>query len=194
MAEPSGGERELEWLSLDEGEEVVWSGGPPVLGSIILLPLVPFIAVWEYLRIVNTDYVITTEAVYRRSGVISRSVKKIGFDKIQNVSFSQGAFGTYFGYGTVAISTAGSSGTEMSFGYVENPQSVQERLSGQIKQQKGEGTTGRIDTCPECGHQLEEDWLACPACGEQVRERCEFCDSLLQPGWEFCPFCGTQRQ
>lgn len=109
---------ELEWLSLDEDEEVLWNGNPKIQ---------------RLLGLKFTDYVVTTDALYRKSGIISKNVHKIGYDKIQNISFSQGPLGKMFGYGNVDISTAGGSGVEMRFMSVQNPQKVQETINKRIK-------------------------------------------------------------
>jgi uncharacterized membrane protein YdbT with pleckstrin-like domain len=69
--------------------------------------------------------------------VLSRSVQKIGFEKVQNISFSQGIIANYFGYGNVEISTAGGSGVEMRFNGIDDPKSVQERVATEMKKQTG---------------------------------------------------------
>lgn len=112
---------DLDWLTLDDGEEVLWSGNPK------LQRLIGF---------TFTDYVVTDQALYRKSGILSRNVKKIGYDKIQNTSFSQGFLGKTFGYGNVEISTAGSSGVEMRFATVEGPKNVQEMVNRRIESGK----------------------------------------------------------
>jgi uncharacterized membrane protein YdbT with pleckstrin-like domain len=119
---------EFDWLSLDEGEEVLWSGNPKIQ-KIIGLKI--------------TDYVVTNQGIYRKSGLFSRSVKKIGFEKIQNISFSQGILGKSFGYGNIEISTAGSSGTEMRFISVSDPKEVQEMINKRIKEDKKDGEEGK---------------------------------------------------
>jgi len=124
----------FDWLSLDDGEEVLWSGEPMmksiypalVIGLPLSLVLVGIpIVVGAYLNIKNTDFVVTSQGLYKKTGVLSRSVQKIGFDKVQNISFSQGFFGTQFGYGNIEVSTAGGSGVEMRFRSIEEPKTVQ---------------------------------------------------------------------
>lgn len=112
---------EFDWLSLDENEEVLWSGRPKLQ---------------RLIGIRFTDYVVTSEGLYRKSGIFSRSVQKIDFEKIQNTSFSQGIIGKSFGYGNIEISTAGGSGIEMRFISIENPREVQDLINKRIKQEK----------------------------------------------------------
>ncbi len=143
---------DLEWLSLDDDEELLWASGPDrrtlipafAIGiplSIVLVGI--FIIVGEYLRVTNTNYVVTNRALYRKSGVLSRDVKRIDFGKVQNISYAQTALGNQFGYGTVEISTAGGSGVEMAFKSVPDPQDVQQLISERTKRERREGDDER---------------------------------------------------
>ncbi|NKE35726.1 PH domain-containing protein [Natronococcus sp. JC468] len=134
-------ERDLEWLSLEDDESIVWVGGPdrrtlvPTLAIGIPLSLVLIgipIIVGEYLRVRNTVYVITDAAVYRKTGVLSRDVKRIDHEKVQDISYSQSALGSAFGYGTVELTTAGGAGVEMAFRSVADPRTVQQRISERV--------------------------------------------------------------
>lgn len=139
----------MDWLTLDENEEVLWSGEPRMASIapalIIGVPLIPVLGLGlviiagAYLNVKNTDFVVTNEGLYKKTGVLSRSVQKIGFEKVQNISFSQGIVANYFGYGNVEISTAGGSGVEMRFNGIDDPKSVQERVSKEMKKQTGRG-------------------------------------------------------
>ncbi|RZH68557.1 PH domain-containing protein [Natrinema altunense] len=153
-AETAAGDAEadLEWLSLDDDETVIWAGGPDrrtlipafVVGlplSIVLIGLV--IIASEYLRVTNTHYVVTNRALYEKTGVLSRDVKRIEHGKVQDISYSQSALGTHFGYGTVEVSTAGGSGVEMAFKSVPDPRAVQQHISDRIKRKRGDSGADR---------------------------------------------------
>ncbi|MDS0477802.1 PH domain-containing protein [Natrinema sp. 1APR25-10V2] len=142
---------DLEWLSLEADEEILWAGGPdrrtliPAVAigiplSIVLIGLV--IIASEYLRVTNTHYVVTTRALYKKTGVLSRDVKRIEHEKVQDISYSQSALGTHFGYGDVEVSTAGGSGVEMSFDAVPDPKGVQQRISERIDRKRGAAADG----------------------------------------------------
>ena len=132
----------FDWLTLDDDEEVVWAGKPHesslipalVVGvplSILLVGL--FIIAAAYLTRENTEYVVTTDALYRKSGILSRSVQRVDFEKVQNTSYSQGFFGQQFGYGNIEVSTAGGAGIEMAFQSVPDPKDVQELINRRVK-------------------------------------------------------------
>jgi len=143
--------REFDWVTLDEGEEILWSGEPHfysivpalVLGVPLSLVLIGIpIVLGAYLSRENTVYLLTTDGVYRKKGILSRDVQKIEFEKIQNISFSQGPLGNSVGYGNVDISTAGGSGVEMRFRAVPDPKPVQEQINTQIRQSRSGSRTG----------------------------------------------------
>ncbi|WP_396612910.1 PH domain-containing protein [Haloferax sp. S1W] len=143
-------ETEFDWLTLDDDEEVLWADTPHpyslVPALIVGIPLslvivgIPLL-VGSYLSFKNTNYVVTSQALYKKTGVFSRSVQRIEFDKVQDTSYSQTFFGAQFGYGTVDISTAGGSGVEMSFQDVAEPQSLQSQVNERLKRHR-KGDTG----------------------------------------------------
>lgn len=144
-----------DWLTLDEDEEIVWSGKPHesslipalVVGLPLSLVLVGlFIIAGSYLQRENTQYVVTTDGLYKKTGILSRDVQRIDFGKVQNTSYSQGFFGSRFGYGNVDVSTAGGSGIEMQFRSVPEPREVQELINKRVKGSRGESTTGSGET------------------------------------------------
>ena len=136
----------FDWLALDEDESVLWADTPHemslvpalVVGLPLSLVLVGIpILVGAYLSHRNTNYVVTTAALYAKTGVLSRNVQRIEFDKVQDTSYRQSFLGAQFGYGTVDVSTAGGTGVEMSFANVADPQSLQARINERIRSGRG---------------------------------------------------------
>lgn len=152
----------LEWLTVDGDEELLWSSRPheyslvPALAVGIPLSLlligIPIIVV-AYLTYTNTHYVVTDAGLYRKTGVLSRDVRKIGFDKVQNTSYSQSAVGSYFGYGNVDVSTAGSGGVEMRFRAVPEPADVQQLINRHVKTAEP-GEEGKAEVLEEVIEEL----------------------------------------
>jgi uncharacterized membrane protein YdbT with pleckstrin-like domain len=144
----------FDWLGLDDGETVVWADTPHEYSLVpVFLVGIPLsfllvgipILVAGYLQYENTNYVVTTSALYRKTGVLSRSVQRIEFDKVQDTSYRQTFLGAQFGYGTVDVSTAGGTGVEMSFDSVADPQALQRRINGRIRSGRDESDTGDRD-------------------------------------------------
>lgn len=142
MSDPGDGPAASDWLTLDDGETVEWTGQPHVyslvptlvIGVLLAIVLIGLAIIgWAFLVRKNTVYVITNEALYVKRGVVSRDVQRIGYEKVQNTSYSQDFFGKRFGYGHVEISTAGGAGVEMRFRSVPEPRGVQERVNRHIR-------------------------------------------------------------
>ncbi|ELZ98625.1 PH domain-containing protein [Haloferax sulfurifontis] len=143
-----------DWLARGDDEAVRWEGRPriqtvipaAVVGLAIVVVAavaaaangVPELAVaglvgfllpaWSYLRVTNTRYVVTDRALYRKTGVLSRSVQRVSIDRVQNSALSQGVTGSLFGYGTVAVEAAG--GGAIRFDDVDDPGAVRDRIEG----------------------------------------------------------------
>jgi uncharacterized membrane protein YdbT with pleckstrin-like domain len=143
-----------EWLSLDPDETVVWTGRPAfetlygtiatgLLLTVVLIGVVILLAVpFAYLRIENTDYVVTTESLYVKTGVFSTNIETVDLDRIQNTEYSQSFWGKQFGYGTIAISTAGSGGAEIAFEGIPDAPAVRDRITELQRQERGRSDDG----------------------------------------------------
>lgn len=163
-----------DWLSLDSGEEIVWTGAPRlrriisnvarfvfwslaafaaafVLTAVLNVELpIPDRGVWgiavlwtllqaigpvrAYLRTTNTDYLLTNENVYKKTGVWSENVTRIGVDKVQNTQLKKDVFGNLFDYGTILLSTAGGGGVEMAIEDLNDPDELRTELRARIAQ------------------------------------------------------------
>lgn len=136
---PTSDEEAPEWLSLDADERVAWSDHPSrvsvlpgIVWGIVLLPLFGIgllVLGSTILRVRNTDYVVTDEALYVKRGVLSTTIESVTLEKIQNTAFRRSFLGRRFGYGSIDVSTAGSSGTDLSFTAVEDARSVRETIT-----------------------------------------------------------------
>lgn len=75
-----------------------------------------------YLWVTNTRYVVTDRALYRKTGVISRSVRRVELGRVQDSSFAQPVRGRLFGWGTVTFDVAG--GGSVRFSRIDDPKEV----------------------------------------------------------------------
>ena len=157
---------DLEWLTLEDDESIQWASTPHkyslvpafIFGIPLSLVLVGIpILIGSYLQYTNTNYVVTNRGLYSKRGILSRDVQQIGFEKIQNISYSQSALGSSFGYGSVDISTAGGSGVELKFRSIPDPASIQELIAREVDdREQGDGKAGADadDVLDEILHEL----------------------------------------
>ncbi|WP_338741886.1 PH domain-containing protein [Haloplanus salilacus] len=123
------------WIALLVAVAVV-SPGPTrsvprvvLVGGAVLLSL-PAIAVaaGAYLRTANVEYVLTERSVYRKTGVWSTTVTRLGLDTVQRTALNKDLWGNLFDYGTISISTAGSGGVDLRLSDLDDPEPVRRRL------------------------------------------------------------------
>jgi uncharacterized membrane protein YdbT with pleckstrin-like domain len=81
-----------------------------------------------YLRTRNTDYVLTDRNVYKKTGVWSENVTRVGVDRIQNTQLRKDFFGNTFDYGTILLSTAGGGGVELAIEDLDDPDELRREL------------------------------------------------------------------
>lgn len=149
------------------GKSLFWAGvflAIAVLGPRFAPPAVPDIAVTAggvvlalaslrggivaYLRTANTIYVLTTENIYEKRGVWSTAVTRVGLLNVQNTRLNKDFWGSRFGYGTVAISTAGSGGAEVSFRDLQDPESCRGHLQGILREVRARSQDAGSDAGP----------------------------------------------
>ena len=48
--------------------------------------------------------------------------------------------------------------------------------------------------CPQCGVDVQEDFVACPHCGTALKALCQSCSRPLPFTWRICPWCSAAHQ
>jgi len=144
-----------EWLGLADGEEPLWQAQPRILKAvpgvlvglaiavgglvgaglemILLAGLAPvglLVAIHSVLSNRRTWYVVTTRALYRKSGVLGRTVRSVEYDRVQNSQYRQSALGTVFDHGSIEIDVAGED--DLTFRAIYDPDEVLETIQTQI--------------------------------------------------------------
>lgn len=110
---------DLEWLHLEDGEEVLWENNPSLiteadtiarglvlLVSIIGAPIGLILIVVAYLRVRNRAYVITNRQFYKKTGIIGISTDEAYITNMQKFNYQQSFLEKRFNYGTVEIELA----------------------------------------------------------------------------------------
>ena len=80
----------------------------------------------------STQYAITSGDVYKKTGILSRSVEQIPHRRIQNTTCSQSIFERVLSYGDLEIYTAGSDTHDIAFEDVPKPMELNTILTEEI--------------------------------------------------------------
>ena len=100
------------------------------LGAALLVALVVFL--FRYLTWHTTNFVLTSQRLIHRRGVIAKKGVEIPLDRINTVFFSQSVFERIIGSGDLAVESAGELGT-VHFHDVHRPSAVQAEIYRQME-------------------------------------------------------------
>ena len=92
-----------------------------VLAGVVVLALVVLVGL---VKRMSTRYVITTERLHIRRGILSKATQETRIQRVQNVNTEQSLFARLMQVGTVDFDTAGSDDSEFRFVGVGNPSEV----------------------------------------------------------------------
>ena len=87
---------------------------------------------WEFLNWRTTNFVVTTDRLIYRSGVVAKKGKEIPLERINDISFSQSVFERLIGAGDLLIESGGEQG-QQRFSDVNHPFDVQNEIYRQIE-------------------------------------------------------------
>ncbi|HDZ38918.1 MAG TPA: PH domain-containing protein [Marinobacter sp.] len=102
--------------------------GEPV-GFIICVALIPLgigigLLLFWWLQCRFTTYTITNLRTIAQTGILSRNTNEVRHIDVRNLQVKQDVFQRMFGFGSVAISSAGQSDIELTMVRVENPYKI----------------------------------------------------------------------
>ncbi len=100
-----------------------------VIGLLVVLSGLA-IAGLAYLRWWRLMYVITTQEIYVKEGLVSRDVTQIRLDRVQNTTYNQSVLQRLLSIGTVVLYTAGSGTMDVEMEDVPRPERVVGILTG----------------------------------------------------------------
>ncbi len=101
----------------------------------ISIALIIACAIWvavRYAKWANTNFVITSDRVIFRSGVVAKSGIEIPLERVNNVLFNQSVFERMLGAGDLLIESGGEAG-QQRFTDVRRPERVQNLIHAQME-------------------------------------------------------------
>ena len=113
--------------------------GAPGLLLVAALALVLVTLVWlllRFLRWTTTNFVVTTDRLVFRSGVLSKQGREIPLERVNDITFHASLFERVIGAGDLVIESAGERGQQM-FTDIPKPSRVQNEIYRQIELAQG---------------------------------------------------------
>ena len=94
------------------------------LGVIVGIGVLVLVLIIGWIKRLSTDYMVTTERLHIRKGIIARHVQETRLERVQNVNTSQNIFERVLQIGTVDFDTAGTDDYQFQFSGVGQPEKV----------------------------------------------------------------------
>ena len=116
---------------------LVQGGGLAVLAGVVALAI---LLAAGLVKRAGTRYVITTQRLHIRRGVLARHVQQTSIDRVQNVNTRQSLLERVVQVGTVDFDTAGSDDSEFRFVGVADPGEVVARVDRAQRAASGLGS------------------------------------------------------
>jgi uncharacterized membrane protein YdbT with pleckstrin-like domain len=117
------------------GSTVV-GGSAAVIGGVVLIVVAMIWLMIRYLRWTTTNFVVTTDRLIYRSGVLSKHGREIPLERVNDISFHQSVFERMIGAGDLVIESAGEHG-QTTFEDIPKPSATQNEIYRQIEQAQG---------------------------------------------------------
>lgn len=110
------------------GDGTLWLIARGIVGLALLATIAIF--AMRYLKWSTTQFVVTTERVISRKGIVAKNGIEIPLDRINTVFFEQTAFERFAGSGDLGIESAGEGGRQ-TFTNIRKPNMVQAEIYAQ---------------------------------------------------------------
>jgi uncharacterized membrane protein YdbT with pleckstrin-like domain len=123
--------------------------------AIVLIIACAFWLVIRYAKWATTNFVITSDRVIFRSGVVAKSGIEIPLERVNNVLFHQSVFERILGAGDLLIESGGEDG-QQRFSDVRRPERVQNLIHAQMEVNESRRYGGGAVSGTDVASQLEK--------------------------------------
>ncbi len=115
---------------------------PWVLGVLVLIALGRLVL--HYASWTTTEFVVTTDRLILRAGIVSKTGMEIPLERVNTVFFSQKLRERIFGFGDLVIESGGERGQQV-INDIPHPERVQSVIHGAMEDEEDIRDGGRVD-------------------------------------------------
>ena len=94
------------------------------MGVLVGVVLVALALVYGFIRRMATVYMVSTQRLYIRRGILSKRIQQTRIDRVQNVNTDQSLFDRILRVGKVDFDTAGTDDSDFIFAGISSPDRV----------------------------------------------------------------------
>ena len=95
-----------------------------LIGILVFVVATALLVAVGHVKRTATDYVISTQRLYIRTGILSKHVQQTRIDRVQNVNTSQSLLDRLLRVGTVDFDTAGADASGFRFVGISDPSAI----------------------------------------------------------------------
>ena len=103
---------------------VIGLAGATAIGSIVAVAGIALVLAAGLLKRMATHYVVTSQRLHIRRGILAKKVQQTRIDRVQNVNTDQRLLDRILRVGTVDFDTAGTDDSDFTFRGIANPDEV----------------------------------------------------------------------
>jgi len=103
---------------------VIGIAGETAIGSVVAVVGIALVLLVGLVKRVGTHYVVTSQRLRIRRGILAKKVQQTRIDRVQNVNTDQGFIERVLRVGTVDFDTAGTDDSDFTFRGIANPDEV----------------------------------------------------------------------
>jgi uncharacterized membrane protein YdbT with pleckstrin-like domain len=129
-------------------KDTAWNGAPRVPAWGVTVVLLVLVGIVGSIKKLETLYMVTSERIYIRTGILSRHDHSTTHARVQNVNSSQGILDRMLGTGDVDFDTAGSDDFDFRFYAVRHPEQLVKLVAEVESQGRGPGSASSRDVAP----------------------------------------------
>jgi uncharacterized membrane protein YdbT with pleckstrin-like domain len=130
------------------GDEGYWDVLRIAVAALVVFCLLWFVL--RYAKWVTTNFVVTTDRLVYRVGVVAKSGIEIPLERVNTVFFNQSVFERMLGAGDLSIESGGETGKQ-SFSDIRKPSLVQNEIYKQMEANNERMYHGRSPAAPAAG-------------------------------------------
>jgi uncharacterized membrane protein YdbT with pleckstrin-like domain len=129
-------------------KDTAWDSAPRGYAWGITVILLLLVIITGSIKKLETLYMVTSERIYIRTGILSRHDHSTTHARVQNVNSTQGILDRMLGTGDVDFDTAGSDDFDFRFYAVRHPEKLVKLVAEVEAQQRGPGGSGSQAVAP----------------------------------------------